>query len=96
VPRDDAYEYPSPGTWHHTLDPYRCQSVEPVAVRRCQLYRDHDGPHAHAWLEPRPPGYRRRDGRLYPWREHLERWDDARAWSEEMGERLRWCCLFAQ
>ena len=89
--------YPSIGdNWHGVLATYRCAAM--VDARRCQLYRGHLHPHAHAWLERPAPGYARRAGKPYPWHPHLVRWrDDADCWEETCGfQRLWWCCMFSE
>lgn len=68
------------------LDSYRCLEVSDG--RRCQLYDNHDGPHAHAI---RPAPLRHRNQRYVPGVWH--RWDQTGAWVQQPGtERLRWCC----
>jgi hypothetical protein len=56
----------------------RCRAVA-SAARRCQLYADHDGPHAYGWREPRGCRYR------------MLRWDNgalSRQFSESKANRL--------
>jgi len=68
---------------------FRCRAVA-SAARRCQLYADHDGPHAYGWREKAAHPHTR--GRPLP-PFHVLRWDDTSEWLDESEERLWWCAL---
>jgi hypothetical protein len=71
---------------------FRCRAVA-TAARRCQLYADHDGPHAYGWREPRGSRYPPGRGRPLP-PFHLLRWDDTgERLDDDSEERLRWCAI---
>jgi hypothetical protein len=75
-------------------DPFdlaRCK-IKTGDQRRCQLFADHKGPHAHLWrVRTGPP----RRG-TFPFNTYLIRWrdDGLEPWHEVPGtDRLRWCSM---
>jgi len=74
------------------MEPFRCR-VKTGDGRRCQLFENHDDPHAFAWrVRTGPP----RRG-TYPLQSYLIRWrdDGLEPWHEQVGaERLRWCSMY--
>ena len=93
------YSYPPDLDWRSLLAVFRC--AELGARGRCQLFVNHDGPCAFAWLgvdEHR----RTRRGHPLDTAARVLRWDAHGAWTEDLDEwrgasreRLPWCCMFA-